>query len=196
MKFCSNCGANMSDLARFCSSCGSATDEAPAGEVTTKKARKGLVVWTAYALLVIGGATAFALARGNGNDGPDERVNGAPAASVADGGNKNGYGEELTPYEQCMADSSRSIEECRSLRDTSSDSDMPPSDSEGYYPDSEGTSSTTCLEWKTNYTQKWVSSGLGALGGSTWNGSGWVQNSPQTGHWEQIPTGQTCVRWG
>ena len=53
-----------------------------------------------------------------------------------------------------------------------------------------------CLEWKTDYGQRYVG-GTISNGASTWNGSSWVQSSPSTpGHWEQYPTGQTCVRYG
>lgn len=55
---------------------------------------------------------------------------------------------------------------------------------------------TTCLEWKTNYSQRYVP-GTASNGASYWNGSSWVQSSPGTpGHYEQVPTGQTCVRSG
>jgi hypothetical protein len=66
------------------------------------------------------------------------------------------------------------------------------SDSDGYS-DTEGSSEepTTCLEWKTNYRQEYVRD-FASLGDGlrATNGMG----SP--GHWEQIPTGQTCVRRG
>ncbi len=195
MNFCSACGDAVPTNAKFCPECGAtvtAVGTEEAGDVGAPDHRvftKGFVtVLATFAVFGLAGAgIAYGLTRGGGYSGS---------------------------YEACIADSNTKYEECEGLKHefVAPESDrtvatQPPqaASDPACYDDAScaaaeagdvGSAGTTCLEWKTSYSQQYVA-GTPALGGSSWDGSRWVQNSPGTpGHWEQFPTGQTCVREG
>ena len=236
MNFCSHCGTNIRDEARFCSSCGTATEEADAGRDTPSGSHRWRILWAASALLVIGGAGAFAVARVSG-DGENSAAVSDQSATQASVGPKT--------FEECVADPQMQNYRCQGLpratpqttRHSTGDpgyqscvetlrfenqgvqgaglseaemaagcqiggqfriaadchDDISCAAAEAEIESSDGAGnvgSKTCLQWTTNYAQRHV----GGSGGSSWDGTRWVQSNP--GRWEQYPTGQTCVRWG
>jgi hypothetical protein len=203
MNVCSACGTTLKANAKFCSECGCSlmadgTEEFDGAEelgkhkVFTKRYMAYLAGLVVVTLVVIG----FLYGRSSGGGAKDisavtTETTAPSATSVDHSGTESSSQEPMDAYEKCMADSSKSVDECYPLRVSSaSPSGDVPSDTET------APQSQTCLEWKTNYSQRYVP-GTMSNGASTWNGSSWVQTSPGApGHWEQIPTGQTCVRTG
>jgi hypothetical protein len=165
---CSDCGTTLTDQARFCSSCGAAStpEVSPAVPAADHKVRKALILGVALAFVVFGVGTTALALTG---------------------------GEET--YEQCMAEPTTTYYDCKDLKqessteqsdaeDSSSDSEEY-SDSEGYYEQPRysppPTAPKQCLQWRTDYR---TVPGRPSQFGQPINPS------------YQVPSGQTCVRYG
>lgn len=178
MPACLSCDSPNRAEAVFCSTCGAATgpDEPSVAPVKKGKPRKRLLFGAVLAVVVLGGGTALAIVDGGRGDGSSD-------------------------YETCWADPSTTADECNRLQvstggssDTEGVEDLPSdegySDTEGYYeqptyvqpqPTYQPPQPKTCLEWRTNY--RYQPPPIHQFGQSPGAGS-------------QVPTGQTCVRYG
>lgn len=86
-------------------------------------------------------------------------------------------------YGACMANPNKTYAECQASHGRGTAGSNSPTTVSTQQP-------KTCLQWKTNYTQRYVN---GPDTGFQ-NGTGIAPMA--SGHWEQVPSGQTCVRYG
>jgi len=167
MNFCADCDSALSASAKFCSSCGTATEGTHViTPVVTGKKSRKK--------LLVGAAAALLVLGG-----------GTAVALIRHGGTDPGQ----AAYDACMAAGEKSHAECSLLLKRNADDVANlQSDTEGY-----SEQPKTCLEWRTNYKSQYVG-GAGLQQGYDQFGQSVLTSPP--GHWEQVPSGQTCVRYG
>ena len=209
MNHCPACGNALSTNVKFCSECGATTSMtapavletgAPAVEATpqtsTECRRCGF--WTTNGDLCKGCAGDH-----QSDSRPASQIDASEAAArkslknlfigfaigavVLVGGGiafAAGGGES---YEACLGNANKTYAECQAShgRSTAGSSSTPTTTATSHG------QLTTCLQWRTDYTQKYVGGGLQR--GTDQYGQGVLEDH---GRWEQVPSGQTCVRRG